>query len=374
MPMSALPFTRVAVAAALIVTAVGHARADAAGDFYKGKTIQMIVGSPAGGGYDVYARLLARHITRFIPGEPGIVVQNMPGAGSIKATNFVYNVAPQDGTVILAPNRTPPFVQILGQPGPQFEARKINWLGSLNNEVGVMEVWHTVPVKTIADARKTEVIVGSTAPGTDSEVYPALMNNTIGTKFKIVRGYPGAGPIDLATERGEVQGQSDSFTSMAHRYPDWRSRFHVLAQLSLTKHPDMPDVPLIMDATTPETVVPGMTVDEARTLWELMLTQKVMGRPYAVGPKVPPERIKALRAAFHAVLGDAAFRADAAKSKTEILAVDGDEIQAMIAKVAASPRAIITKLNDAIKYKGEAGQARGGEAGRSGKAAAKPQR
>jgi len=346
-----------AAIAAVTMAAPSLARADAVADFYKGKNIQMIVGSDPGGGYDVYARLLARHIGRFIPGEPNFVVQNMPGAGSIKATNYVYNVAPQDGTVILAPNRTPPFVQILGQPGPQFDAKRINWLGSLNNEVGVLEVWHTVPVKTIEDARKTQVILGVTAPGTDSEVYPTLMNNTVGTKFKIVRGYPGAGAIDLATERGEVQGQSDSFTSMALRYPEWRSRFNVLAQISLTKHPAMPDIPLIMDAISAETVVEGMTVDEARTLWELMLTQKVMGRPYAVGPGVPPERVTALRAAFHATVDDAQFRADAAKGRSEILAVDGDAIQAMIAKVASAPRAVIDKLNDAIKYKGEAGTA-----------------
>jgi tripartite-type tricarboxylate transporter receptor subunit TctC len=351
------------VAVGLLTTSANVAHADTIADFYKGKNVQLIVGSDAGGGYDVYARLLSRHIGRFIPGTPGMIIMNMPGAGSIKATNYVYNVAPQDGTIILAPNRTPPFVQILGQPGPQFDAKKINWIGSLNNEVGVMEVWHTAPVKTIADARTTAIIVGVTAPGTDSEVYPTLMNNTIGTKFKIVRGYPGAGAIDLATERGEVQGQSDSFSSMSLRYPEWRSRFNVLAQISLTKHPAMPDIPLIMDAITPASVVDGMTVDEAKILWELMLTQKVMGRPYAVGPNVAPERVKALRTAFHAVLDDPQFRIDADKSRSEILAVDGDEIQAMIAKVASAPRAVIDKLNDAIKYKGEAGEVRKGDSG-----------
>jgi tripartite-type tricarboxylate transporter receptor subunit TctC len=330
------------------------AKADAIADFYKGKNIQMVVGSDAGGGYDVYARLLTRHMTRFIPGNPNFVVQNMPGAGSIKATNYVYNVAPQDGTVILAPNRTPPFVQILGQPGPQFDSKKINWLGSLNNEVGVMEVWHTVPIKTVDDARKATVIIGSTAPGTDSEVYPTLMNNTLGTKFKIVRGYSGAGAIDLATERGEVQGQSDSFSSMALHYPDWREKFTVLVQLSLTKHPSMPDIPLIFDFITPDSVVDGMTVDEAKTLWEMMLTQKAMGRPYALGPNVPPERVAALRAAFHATVADPAFQADAQRGKNEILAIDGEGIQGMIAKVANAPKSVLDKLTDALDYKGAA--------------------
>jgi tripartite-type tricarboxylate transporter receptor subunit TctC len=198
------------------------------------------------------------------------------------------------------------------------------------------------------------VIIGSTAPGTDSEVYPTLMNNTIGTKFKIVRGYSGATAIDLATERGEVQGQSDSFSSMAAHYPGWRDQFTVLVQLSLTKHPSMPDIPLIFDFITPEFVVDGMTVGEAKTLWELMLTQKAMGRPYALGPNVPPERVKALRAAFHATIADAAFRADAEKGKNEILAIDGEDIQTMIAKVANAPRAMLDKLNDALNYKDDA--------------------
>jgi tripartite-type tricarboxylate transporter receptor subunit TctC len=342
------------MAAALAVGSVTAAKADAIADFYKGKNIQMVVGSDAGGGYDVYARLLARHMNRFIPGNPNFVMQNMPGAGSIKATNYVYNVAPQDGTVILAPNRTPPFVQIFGQPGPQFDSKKINWLGSLNNEVGVMEVWHTVPVKTVDDARKTSVIIGSTAPGTDSEVYPTLMNNTLGTRFKIVRGYSGASAIDLATERGEVQGQSDSFSSMALHYPDWREKFTVLVQLSLTKHPSLPDIPLIFDFITPSSVVDGMTVDEAKIMWEMMLTQKAMGRPYALGPNVPPERVAALRAAFHATVADAEFQADAKRGKNEILAIDGEGIQDMIAKVANAPKNVLDKLTDALNYKGEA--------------------
>jgi tripartite-type tricarboxylate transporter receptor subunit TctC len=343
-----------AIAVAALATSFTAARADAITDFYKGKMIQMIVGSPAGGGYDVYARLLTRHMGRHIPGNPNFVVQNMPGAGSIKATNYVYNAAPQDGTVILAPNRTPPFVQILGQPGPQFEAQKINWLGSLNNEVGVIEIWHTSPVTTIADARKHEVVAGSTAPGTDSEIYPALMNNTLGTRFRIVRGYAGAGAIDLAIERGEVQGQSDSYTSMARHFPDWRQKLHVIVQLSLTKHPDLPDIPLIFDAITPNTVAKGFTVDQAKLVWELMLTQKAMGRPFAVGPKVPPDRVKALRAAFKATLDDPAFKADAEKGRNEIVPVDGDAVQAMIEKVASAPKTILEKLDAATKYTGEA--------------------
>lgn len=349
-------------ALAFVSLSAAPSRADAVADFYKGRNIIMVVGSDPGGGYDIYARLLARHINRFIPGTPTIIVQNMPGAGSIKATNYVYNVAPQDGSVILAPNRTPPFAQILGQPGPQFDPKKIVWLGSLNNEVGVVNVWHTVPVKTLDEARQRPVIIGSTAPGTDFEVYTALLNNTIGTKFKVVRGYPGGQAIDLAAERGEIDGSTgDSFGSLLERYPDWRQKFTLLVQTSLTKHPALPDVPLIFEFLTADRLAPGMTLDDAKQLWEMMLIQKAMGRPYAVGPKVPEDRISALRSAFESMILDPAFLADATRGHNEILAVKGQDIQRMIAKVADSPREVIQKLNDAITYKGDAGKANGSE-------------
>ncbi len=162
------------------------AQADDIADFYKGRIVTMVVGSDAGGGYDIYARLLTHYLPKYIPGNPSIVVQNRPGAGSITATNYVYNVAPQDGSIILAPTRTAAFAQILGQPGPRYQATKFNWLGSLNNEVGVIEVWHSSPVKTVEDARRIPVIVGSASAGGDGDIYPTLMNNTLGTKFNIV--------------------------------------------------------------------------------------------------------------------------------------------------------------------------------------------
>jgi tripartite-type tricarboxylate transporter receptor subunit TctC len=329
------------------------ARADDIADFYKGKTMTMVVGSDPGGGYDIYARILARHLGKYIPGNPTFIVQNRSGAGSVTATNYVYSVAPQDGTVILAPNRTAPFVQILGQPGPRYEATKLQWLGSLNNEVGVIEVWHAVPVKTVEDARKTAVTVGTTTIGTDGDTYPVLMNNTLGTKFKMVRGYSGTAAIDLAIERGEVQAQSDSFSSMTKHWPDWRQKINVLAQLSLTKHPQLPDIPLILDYIKPQFLKPGIALEDADTLWRIMLIQKAMGRPFAVGPNVPADRVKALRDAFNAVLRDSDFQAEAEKTKNEINAVDGREIQALLEKVSSAPRSVIDKLTDAITYKSD---------------------
>jgi len=331
------------------------AQADEVAGFYKGKTITMAVGTPAGGGYDIYARLLARHLGKHVPGNPSIVVQNRPGAGSVIAANYVYEVAPQDGTVILAPTRTAAFAQLLGQEGTRYVATKFNWLGSLNNEVGVMAVWHTAPVKTVEDARKLSVIFGSASPGGDGDIYPALMNNTLGTKFKIVRGYAGSGGVDLAMLRGEVHGQSNSYSALKKFAPDWRQKTRVLVQLSLTKHSEMPDIPLIFDYLKPEFLKPGVTEEEAVKLWRIMLVQKAMGRPFALGPNVPPARVEALRAAFHAVLQDPEFIADAERTDNEINPVDGDELQRMLQTVALASRSDIERLNDAISYKDEAG-------------------
>jgi tripartite-type tricarboxylate transporter receptor subunit TctC len=327
------------------------ARADEIADFYRGKIITMVVGTPGGGGYDIYARLLTRFMGKYIPGNPTFIVQNRPGAGGITATNYVYNVAPQDGTILLAPTRTVAFSQLLGQPGPAYDATKINWLGSLNNEVGVIEVVNSSAVKTFQDARKMSATIGSSSAAGDGEIYPSLMNNTLNTKFKLVQGYKGSNEVDLAIERGEVEGQSDSFSAMQKHFPDWRKKLNILAQLSLTKHPDLPDIPLILDFITPEFVKPGLKVEEVDTLWRIMLVQKAMGRPFAVGPNVPPARVAALRAAFHAVEKDPEFLAEAEKTNNEVNAVDGSEIQAMVEKISKAPQSVIDKLNDAIAYK-----------------------
>jgi tripartite-type tricarboxylate transporter receptor subunit TctC len=342
------------VACLLVPAAPLVAQADDVADFYKGKTVTMVVGSDPGGGYDIYARLLSRYMGKYIPGNPTFLVQNRSGAASVAATNYIYSVAAQDGTVIVAPNRTAPFVQILGQSGPLYKATELQWLGSLNNEVGVLEIWHTSPVKTVEDARKITAVVGVTTAGSDGDIFPALMNNTLNTKFKLVRGYSGTAAIDLAIERGEVQAQSDSFSSMTKHFPDWRQKLHVPVQFSLTKHQQIPDIPLIFDYIKPEFLKPGLKVEDVDTLWRIMLVQKAMGRPFAVGPKVPADRVKALRQAFNAVLRDPDFLAEAEKTKNEINPVDGSEIQAMLEKIASAPKAVIDQLTDAIAYKEDA--------------------
>jgi tripartite-type tricarboxylate transporter receptor subunit TctC len=323
-----------------------------AADFYKGKRISVVVGSSPGGGFDTYARLVAKHMGDHLPGNPSFIVRNMPGAGSIISANYVYNVAPQDGTVLGAPQRGAPFEQILGNKGPKFDPIKFQWIGSLNNEAGIVKTWHSSPVKTMEDAFKTSVIMGSSGPN-DSEVYPALMNNTIGTKFKIISGYPSSTAIDLAIERGEVSGESHSFSSAIQGHPDWKQKYNFLVQLSLKKHPKIPNVPMIFDYLDAKHVVPGVTVEEAKTYWRLMLTQKVMGRPYIMGPGVPAKRVKLVRTAFNAMVKDKAFLASAKKQNRNIVVVTGEEIQDMIKTVAAAPRPIINKLKGFIRYKGK---------------------
>lgn len=329
------------------------ARADAVSDFYRGRTVTIIVGGDPGGSYDIYARTLSRHLPRHLNGNPTITLQYMPGAGSVIATNHISNVAAQDGTFMLAPNRTAAFAPILGQQGARYEPSQLNWVGSLNNDVGVMQVWGNVPVKTIADARKTEVVVGATSPLTDSQEYPTLLNNTLGTKFKMVLGYKSMPTLQNSMESGEVQGAENSFLGMEEKFPQWRDRIHVLVQLSLSKHPRIPDIPLVFDVIKPEFVVPGLSVEEVQAMWQIILTQQAVGRPYVLGPKVPAERVKAMRSAFHEVLNDHAFIEDAQKARLDIQPLDGDEIQRMIAAVVAAPATTVEKLRQLIVHKGD---------------------
>ena len=321
------------------------ALADPVADFYtKNNQIRLIVSSDAGGGYDNYARLLARHMGKHIPGNPTFVVQNMPGAGGIIAANFLYNAAPKDGTVFGQVQRLVPFVQILGEPGAQFETAKFNWIGSLASEVEVCVSWNTAAVKTFEDLKKTELIVGGSGPN-DTEAVPAILNNVIGTKFKIISGYPSSTAITLAVERGEVNGICSSWSSLITRNGYWfkDKKVNLLVQSATKKHRDLPDVPLALDLAA--------NADD-RALLELNDARLLTGRPFVMPPGIPAERVKALRDAFMATVKDKDFLTDAEKTKSEIDAVSGDEMQALLERVSKTPKALIDRLADAQKYKG----------------------
>src|SRR4051794_29411917 len=220
-------------------------------EFYKGKTLQINVGFGVGASYDTYARVLAEHIGRYIPGNPKTIVMNMEGAGSLRLANWLYNAAPKDGTVIGMTSRAAPFAALVGtQGGTNFDPTKFNWIGSANNEVSTCIAWHAAPVKTFDQLRETELIIGGDGPGADGEQFARVMNALFGTKIKIVSGYPGGNAINLAVERGEVQGRCGwSWSGIVAERRQWidEHKINVLVQFGLNKHPDLPNVPTILD-------------------------------------------------------------------------------------------------------------------------------
>ncbi len=347
-----------AVAGAVgIAAGTGPASADPVADFYKGKRIKMIVGSSPGGGYATYARLITRHMSQYIPGQPHFIVQHKDGAGSIVAANFVANVAPKDGTVIVGLQRNIALVQILGTQGPQFKAKEMNWLGSLANEAGVCVVDKRTGIKKFEETFTKVVEMAGFGPN-DSEIQPALFNNTIGTKFQIVKGYPSSSQGNLAVQRGEANGLCQSWSSFkAIAGPYYRSgNVYPIVQMSLKPHPELVKlgVPLVFDFVTKDRVKPGLTVDEVKAHFRLLFASKAMGRPFALAPGVPKDRVAALRKAFNQLPKDAKFMADAAKQKREVELVTGEEIQKIVEGMAATPKPVLDKLDDLMKYKGVA--------------------
>ncbi|MBM3607015.1 MAG: hypothetical protein FJX29_00970 [Alphaproteobacteria bacterium] len=313
------------------------AAAQTPAEFWKGKSISFIVGYGPGSGYDLYARLLARHYGRLIPGNPQIIVQNMPGAGSIKAANYVFEVAPKDGSTIAMSGRGTPMTPLLGGKGASFkDHNSFSWIGSMNNEVSVCASWHTSGVSTIEQAMQREVTTAATALGADdTTVFPAVLNAMIGTKFKWITGYPGGSGMNLAMERGETHARCGwSWSSIKSTQPDWLrdKKIHLLLQLSLAKHPDLPHVPLIMDF--------AKTGDQKAVL-SLIFARQVMGRPVFAPPGIPADRLTALRRAFDATMADTAFKADADKGKWEITPVVGEDIENLMKQVYATPAHIV---------------------------------
>ncbi|MDP4594331.1 MAG: tripartite tricarboxylate transporter substrate-binding protein [Beijerinckiaceae bacterium] len=318
------------------------AQADAISDFYKGKKVNMYVGYSPGGGYDTYARLLARFYGNHIPGNPAIIVQNMPGAGSARMVNWLYNVAPKDGTALGAPARGVAFDTLFEQPGSKFDSQKLSWIGSMNNEVSVCVSWHTSDVKTFGDMYKKELIVGGTGGSADTDQFPKLLNGVLGTKFKIIAGYRGGNGVNLAMERGEVKGRCGwSWSSVVSTRAKWLSekKINVLVQLSLTKHADLKDVPLITEIAK---------TDEEKKIMKLVFARQVLGRPIIGPPQIPAERLTALRKAFLETIKDKAFKAEADRAKMETEAVSGEDVSKLIAEAYQTPKATVKKVADLL--------------------------
>jgi tripartite-type tricarboxylate transporter receptor subunit TctC len=321
----------------LALSPVSLAQAETPAEFYKGKSIDLYIGYTAAGGYDVYARLLGRHIERHIPGNPNIVTKNMPGAGSLVLANWLYNVGPKDGTTFGIIGRGIPFDPLLGSTKAQFDATKFTWLGSMNDEVSVCVAWHTTGITSLEQVKEKELVVGGTGPAADTDQFPKVLNGALGTKFKIVSGYPGGNEIDLAMERGEVQGRCGwSWSSVIATHKSWidEKKINILAQLSLSKHPDLPNAPLIMDLAKTE---------EQKQIFKLVFARQPMGRPFLAPPGVPQDRAGALRKAFMDTLKDKEFLAEAKKMKLEINPVSGEQVQSIVEDVYRTPKAIADK-------------------------------
>lgn len=329
--------------AALVATGPLGASAQPVADFYKGKTIELHIGYTSGGGYDVYGRIVARHMGKYIPGNPQIVPKNTPGAGSLRAANWLYAAAPKDGTALATVARGAAFDPLLGVTAAQYDGNKFNWIGSANNEVSVCVSWHDSGVTSFQDLLKKELVVGGTGPTADTDQFPRVINAVLGTRMKIVPGYPGGNDVSLAMERGEVKGRCAwSWSSVLATRQEWvrNKRIHVLVQLALQKHPELPDVPLVMDLAR---------TDEERAMLNLVFARQTMGRPFMAPPGVPAERIAALRKAFMDVMKDKELLAEAEKMSLEISPVSGEELQALVARGYATDPAISKKVAELLK-------------------------
>jgi tripartite-type tricarboxylate transporter receptor subunit TctC len=310
--------------------------------FYKGRQLRMIVGSAVGGGYDLFARIVARHIVHYIPGHPSIIVQNQPSAGGVVMANQLYGQGPKDGTVIGVPINGLPTAPLL-QSGTQFDATKLLWIGSTNREAYVAFVWHTAPVESITELTRKEVVVGATTPGTTMVDFPLLVNDVLGLKFKIVRGYQGTPQINLAIERGEVQGMGGlGWASVKAQTPHWISekRIKVLAQYGFRRYAELPDVPTMFELAKSDADRQAMTMLFARTEY---------GRPYFLPPDVPPARVDALRRAFDATMKDPAFVAEAGKLQFEVDPLTGEQVQALVGQLANTPREVVARVRAALE-------------------------
>jgi tripartite-type tricarboxylate transporter receptor subunit TctC len=324
-----------------ILTSILHAQTPA--EFYKGKNVELYIGYSVGGGYDLYARVLARHIGKHIPGTPTVIPKNMEGAGSLRLANWLAQVAPKDGSVFGTVGRGVPFDPLLGLPGTQFKGTDFSWIGSANNEVSICASWGTSKVTTIEDVFTKQMVIGGTGPSDDTVQFPQVLNGVLGTKFKIVSGYPGGNDVVLAMERGEVEGRCGwSWSTILATHADWvkEKKIHILVQLALEKSSDLPNVPLIADMAK---------TTEQKQIIKLIFARQVVGRPYIAPPGIPKDRLAALRKAFMDTMADKDFLTDAEKSKLEISPVPGDKVESLVKEVYETPADVAKKTNALLK-------------------------
>jgi tripartite-type tricarboxylate transporter receptor subunit TctC len=340
MPMKTMFWT---LCAAMAVAAPAQAQDVAA--FYSGKTIRMVVGIDVGSGYDVNARLLARHLVNHIPGKPAIVVQNQPGAGSATMTSQLYTAGPFDGTVIGAAFAGMPTLPLLAPSNNyRFDPVKLLWLGNTNRETHVTYVWHSSPVQGLDQVKTTQLIVGAQAPGSSQVDFPLAANALFGLKFKVIAGYQSTAKINLALESGEVQGTIAAWTSVKTLSSQWLAdkKIKVIAQWALRPNAELPGVPNVLDL--------AKTPPEQAAL-RLVMARLDIGRPFFVPPGVPAERVAALRKAFDETMKDPAYLEEAAKLKIDVDPLNGAELAALVEQISKTPADTVARVRAALENK-----------------------
>ena len=333
---------RIWLCVSLLVLLLDQAKAEPVTDFYRGRTVTLYIGYSVGGGYDNYARVLARHLGNHIPGNPSILPQNMPGAGSLRALNYLYNAAPRDGTAIATFGRGLAMEPLIGSSPTQFDARKLVWLGSGSDEVSLCGTWHTSRIKTWNDMQMIPFTVGGEGSGSDPDIFAAMMKKVFGIKLRIVSGYPGSAELALAVERQEIDGRCGwSLSSLRQMRPDWLAtkQFNPVVQLNLEKSPDLPDVPAITEYAQTQA---------QRQILKLVLSRQSMARPFAAPPGVPADRAEALRQAFERTMADPKFIAEAKAAGLEVNPVSGAEIERLVGELYQTPPDVVAEAKAAL--------------------------
>ena len=335
-----------AIGVAYAVASVGaqaNAHANAVADFYKGKDIELRIGYKPGGGYDNYARLLARHIGKHIPGNPNVIPKNMPGAGSVKLTNWLWEGAPRDGTVMGAISRGAPFEPILGNDKAKFDASKFTWIGSANNEVSICATVKRTGIKSWEDLKTREVTTGGNGSGSDTDQFPKLLNAVLGTKFKVVGPYGGGSDVVKAMIAGELDARCGwSWSSIKSKNKDLLASgdLVLLMQMSTDKHPDLPNVPFVMDLATDKA---------SKQIFNMVFARQGLGRPYLAPPGIPADRAKALQDAFMKTMSDPEFLSEAEKGGVPLSPISGDRVAELVAEAYATPKEIVERTIEAIR-------------------------
>lgn len=345
MGVTTLPsiFLSLIFATLLGVTGVAPVQADPIAEFYKGKVLHLILGFATGGGYDTYGRTIARHMSRHMPGQPAMVVQNMPGGGSLRAANYLYNVPPKDGSVIGMISSATAFEPMFGNKAAQFDTPQFSWIGNIDETIGTCGVWHSSGVSKFEDLLEKEITFGGTAEGGVGVQHVMALKNLFGAKIKLIRGYEGANGINLALQRGEVDGACAlALSSLKVSWQDdWRSgRLKPIVQLAIQKNSELPGVTHIYDYAKTE---------EDRQVFDLIFGRHVLGRPLLGPPNIPAERVGALRDAFMATMKDPMLLADAEKLDLEITPSSGEQVEETMRRFFAYPRSVVEKAISAME-------------------------